>query len=207
MKTVKAGSSDYRKLLKSFNRSAARSKGVLVSRFGTGKADYIIRESRHEYETLIPHIPYIGDKNPFLIFLHTTSRYLAFFRILRSMDFTFEDIRQILCQMNEAEFKAIPYPVRRIIGHLWFSPWFMKRLRKRALESQQRRYPDDYVLTFIEGDGRTFDYGIDYTECGGCKFLKQQNAMELAPIMCMFDKAGSDLLGWGLIKDHDDCKW
>ena len=191
---------DNQKLIKSFDRSTIRFRKVLHYHYGQAKADNIIRESRREYETVIPHLPYIGEKNPFLIFLHTTGRYLAIYRVLRRMGHAVDEAGKILCQMNEEEFKSIPVPVRRIIGYFWFSPWFLRRLRKRALKSQQRKYPDDYVLNFIEGDGQTFDYGIDYTECAGCKFLKQQNAAELAPIMCKFDKAASELLGWGLTR-------
>lgn len=187
-------------MMKAFDRTAAHVRQVLIDRYDQQKADDIIRDSRREYEAIIPQIPYIGDKNPFAIFLHTASRYLPFYRILRKTGLSVEQAGEMLCRMNEAEFKAIPLPVRRIIGWLWFSPWLVKRVKKRAQESQERRYPDNYVLTFVEGDGRTFDYGIDYTECAGCKFLKQQNAAELAPIMCMFDRVASDLLGWGLTR-------
>jgi hypothetical protein len=211
MKTCKTGVNDYRKLLKSFDRTTARIRQVLISVYGKANADNIIRESRREYEAIIPQIPYIGDRNPLRIFLHTTSCYLAFYRILRERGLSIEEAGRMLCRMNEAEIKAIPYPVRRMIGWLWFSPWLIRRFRKRAEESQERRYPDNYVLTFVEGDGRTFDYGIDYTECAGCKFLKQQNAAELAPFMCKFDKVASDLLGWGLTRTmtiangHEKC--
>lgn len=211
MKNGKTSANDYRKLLKSFDRTATRVRKVLVSSYDKAKANEMIRESRREYEAIIPQIPYIGDRNPFVIFLHTANRYLAFYRILRKMGLSIEEAGQMLCQMNEAEFKAIPLPVRRIIGWLWFSPWLIGRIRKRAQESQERRYPDNYVLTFIEGDGRTFDYGIDYTECAACKFLKRQNAVELTPIMCRFDRAASDLLGWGLTRTmtiangHEKC--
>ena len=63
------------------------------------------------------------------------------------------------------------------------------------------------MLNFIEGDGREFDYGIDYTECGGCKFLTNKNAPELAPFMCALDKTVSEALGWGLTMNYDHCRW
>ena len=155
---------------------------------------------RCEYETIIPQIPFIGHSSPFLIFLLPTSRYLAIYRVLRRKGLTFEDAGQIIYQMNEAELNIIPILLRHIIGYLWFSPLFIRRLRKRAKESQERKYPGGYVLTFIEGDGRTFDYGFDYTECAGCKFLNQQGAPELAPFLCAFDKVASEILGWGLTR-------
>lgn len=189
-----------KQLLKSFDRSLARSKGVLIYRYGNEHANALISESRREYEALIPQIPFIGNKNPLLIFLLPTSRYLAIYRVLRRNGFTVEEAGQIISQMNGAELKSIPVFVRCIIGYLWFSPWLIRRFRKRAKESQERKYPRGYVLTFIEGYGQKFDYGFDYTECGGCKFLNEQNAPELAPFMCALDKTVSEALGWGLTR-------
>jgi hypothetical protein len=187
-------------LLKSFDRSIARSRRVLVNRYGNEQADLLISESRREYETIIPQIPFIGRRSPFLIFLLPTSRYLALYKVLRRKGLSFEEAGRIIYQMNESEFLSIPILFRRVLGYLWFFPLFIWRLRKRARETQERKYPDGYVLTFIEGDGRAFDYGFDYTECAGFKFLHRQGAPELAPIMCAFDKTASETLGWGLTR-------
>lgn len=43
---------------------------------------------------------------------------------------------------------------------------------------------------------RDFDFGIDYLECGSCKFLRAQNAFELAPYGCAVDRTASEALGW-----------
>ena len=53
-------------------------------------------------------------------------------------------------------------------------------------------------MSFVNGNGQDFDYGIDYTECASCKFLIAQNALELAPYVCAVDKAASEMMGWGL---------
>ena len=186
------------RLLKDFDKSVARVKRMLISRFGEEQANALIRDSRQEYEALIPQIPYIGDKNPLLIFLLPTSRYLAIYRVLQRQGRTVEDAGKLIYEMSEAELKAIPGVVRRVIGYLWFTRWFLGRLKKRATESQERKYPGGYVLTHVEGNGQDFDYGIDYTECASCKFLSVQNAFELAPYVCAVDKVASEMMGWGL---------
>jgi len=43
------------------------------------------------------------------------------------------------------------------------------------------------VFDIIEGDGQTFEFGVDYTECGIVKYLTQQAAAELAPYLCWLD--------------------
>jgi len=80
-----------------------------------------------------------------------------------------------------------------------FSSRYLKRLRKRAAESQKRQYPGDYVYTFVEG-GEEFDYGVDYVECASCKFLSEQGAPELAPCLCVIDVLYSEKFGWGLVR-------
>ncbi len=188
------------KLMRDFDKMAARIKPGLLSRYGEEQIQDLIRESRQEYEALIPQIPFIGEKSPFLIFLLPTSRYLAVYRVLRRQHRPVEEAGEMIYEMNEAELKAIPWYARRTIGFLWFSRWFKRRLKIRAKESQERRYPEGYVLNYVTGDGQTFDYGIDYTECGGWKFLQAQDAQALAPYVCAMDKTASELLGWGLIR-------
>ena len=56
------------------------------------------------------------------------------------------------------------------------------------------------MFTFVEGDGKTFDYGVDYLECAPCKFLQQQGAPELGPYLCVADVVYSEMLDWGLIR-------
>jgi hypothetical protein len=188
------------KLLKDFDKSFARVTRILIGCSGADTTNALIKESRAEYEALIPQIPYIGNKNPFLTFLFPVSRYLAIYRALQKQGRTLDDAGQLIQAMSEAELKAIPWFVRRVMGYLWFSRWFSERLKKRAAESRERKYSGGYVLTYIEGNGRDFDFGIDYTECASCKFLRAQNALELAPYVCAVDKAASEMLGWGLTR-------
>ena len=188
------------RFLKDFDRMAACVRRVLISRYGEEQAKALVSESRREYEALIPQIPYIGEKSPMLIFLLPTSRWLAVYRALQKRGATVEDAGRLIYEMMEAETKAIPRPVRRLTGWLWFSPLLLRRVTKRAAESQRRQYPGGYVFTYVEGNGRDFDWGIDYAECSSCKLLKAQNAMDLAPYICAVDKVSSELLGWGLTR-------
>ena len=188
------------RLLRAFDKSLTRVKLSLYSWLSEEQATRLIRESRQEYEALIPRIPFIGSKNPLLGFLLPTTRYLAVYRALQTQGLPIEDAGRLTFVIGTEDVRAIPFIARRFIGYLWFSPWFMERIKKREIESQQRRYPGDYVLTYVEGDGREFDYGVDYIECGSCKLLEAENAHELAPYVCAVDKTASELLGWGLTR-------
>ena len=133
-----------------------------------------------------------------LMFLLPASRYLAVYRTFQNHGRTIEEVGRLVYEIGEAEFRAIPSWVRRVIGILWFSRWFRKRLQRRVLQSQEREYSGGYVLAYIEGKGQDFDYGVDYIECASCKFLNEQDAAGLGPYVCAVDKVASEMLGWGL---------
>jgi hypothetical protein len=198
-------------LLRRFDKATARVNHVLVSRYGEEHAGILTKEVRREYEAIIPHLPYIGPRNPLMIFFIPTGWHVGLYRVLQKQRRTVEEAGQVIYDMTEAYLKSIPAFVRRLIGYLWFSSLLMKRLKKRAVQSQKRKYPGDYVLVYIEGDGKTFDYGIDYIECANCKFLRALGADELAPYVCAGDKLASEFLGWGLTRTmtiadgHEKC--
>ncbi len=187
------------RLLRDFERSISRVRQILIARYGEEETNTLTREARQQYEHLIPQIPYIGERNPMAnLFLLPASRYLAIYRTFQEHGKTVEEAGHLLYEMAEAEIQAIPGWIRRLIGVLWFSRWFTKRLRKRAESSQERKYSVDYVIAYIEGNGQDFDYGIDYIECATCKFYNEHDAAELSPYLCAVDKVASEMLGWGL---------
>jgi len=197
--------SDYyvsrkRKLLRDFDRMVRRVRDVFVSPYGEEQTDALIGETRREYQALIPQLPYIGGKEPYTQFIIGAAWSLAMYRVLKARGETIEAIGRLIFEVDRAFLKTYPRFMRRLFGHMTFSRRYIRRLRKRAAESHERRYPSDYVYTFVEGDGETFDFGVDYLECATCKFLQQQGASELAPYLCASDLVYSDMLDWGLVR-------
>ena len=188
------------KLLREFDKTISRIQPLLQSRFGEQQADSFVREARQEYALLIPQLPYLGDKQPFTQFIISTGWFLAMYRVLQQHGGTVEEAGQLVYDASLAYLQAVPGFARRFLGFMSFSPRYMKRLEKRAAESQVRKYVGDYVFTYVEGDGISFDYGVDYTECASCKFLRAQGAFEVAPYLCAADQLYSELLGWGLVR-------
>ena len=151
-------------------------------------------------KSLIPRIPFIGNNALLLSFFFPTTRYLAVYRALQRQGRTVEEAGRLVYLMGAEEARAIPYLARRVLEYLWFSRLFRQLLKRRATKSQRRRYPGDFVMNYVEGDGREFDYGVDYIECANCKFLQAENALELAPYECATDRPISELAGWGLTR-------
>jgi hypothetical protein len=187
-----------KRLLRGFDTAFHRVKPFLISWLGENASRNLIQESRQEYETLIPRIPFIGRNNPLTIFFFPTSRYLAMYRAFQKRGFSIDDVGYLVFNVGSEELKAIPGIGRRVIGSIWFSSVLKDRLIKRAEDSQSRKYRGNFVLNYVEGDGQDFDYGVDYIECASCKFLEVEDAFELAPYVCAVDKTASEQLGWGL---------
>jgi hypothetical protein len=55
-------------------------------------------------------------------------------------------------------------------------------------------------MTFIEGDGQDFTYGVDVTECAISKYLTAQGAQQLTPYLCLADYVTSEASGRGLVR-------
>ena len=188
------------KLIKDFDRLLKKSRGVLTSQYGEELAQTVARDAGKEYLKLIPHIPYVGQNRILVRFITGTAQSLAIYRTLRNHGKTVEEAGKLYYLVCRAVLDSYPRIARWFIGRVSFSNLYLRALEKGALESQRRRYPGGYVFSFVKGDGREFDYGVDYSECGGCKFLSEQGASELAPYICTADVVYSDSFGWGLVR-------
>jgi hypothetical protein len=188
-----------RRLLWEFD-FVAKSAHSFVEKYFDGNADAALAEARREFEGLIPQLPDVGGRQPFTEFVVFTGMLLAVYRVSKAHGQTVEQTGIMIHEIGRAFLKPVPHFLLRMLMPLNFSPRYLDRLRKRAIESQARPYPEGYVLDFIEGDGVNFDYGVDYLECASCKFLAKQGASEIAPYLCPVDILYSNALGWGLMR-------
>jgi len=178
-----------RELLKDFDKISKGIGGkVLEQRFDESTTPQLIMSARNEYESLIPQLPYIGGKSNILYSgLIGSAWMLAIIRSLEKKGLSVHDIGEIIYNLYEAWFESMPRIKKWFAGKM-YSSIFMRRIgRKQAQKSQLRTYPDDWVFEYVEGDGETFDYGFDYTECGICKLYKEQDAEKYLPFICLGD--------------------
>jgi hypothetical protein len=187
------------KLVGKFDRLLKRSGSALVDRFGEQAAAVMREEMLDEYRRLIPDVPYIGGRrNINSDALVLAQRALAVYRVVVRHGGSVEDAGELLHRMVKAELERIPKVLRHWIGRQRFGRLRRRKLERAARRSQARRYPGDWVFERIEGDGETFDFGIDYTECGIVKYLHAQGADELGPYGCDLDYVMFEAMGIGL---------
>ena len=184
------------KLSKQLDKIIVRVKPNLTARYGEADADEIHRQILLEFERILPEIPYIGGrKNSLTLFIIQSAWALAFYRILQRYGGSVEDAGELLQQAAEAMFSATPKFLRHLYGRLRVNKRRYPRLEAAALETQKREYPGNWVQEFVTGDGETFDFGFDYTECGIVKFMEAQDAAELTPYLCQTDFAALEAIG------------
>lgn len=186
--------------LRQFDSFVEHVRGDLDTAFEPSTVPALIAEIRQSYAGLIPGLPYLGGKQPFTQFVLSTALELAIYRALRARGLSVEQSSVLIFRMGQSLVSSYPAFALGLFRFMSFSPFYKRQLRARAAESHQRRYEGGYVFDYVEGDGREFDYGVDYLECASCKYLAQQGASELAPYLCAADVIYSRALGWGLTR-------
>jgi len=190
-------------LLKAYDKAAKRVYKVLLTRFDNDPAttDALVKEIREEYESVIPQLPYIGGKgNRLTRNLEHSATFLAMYRVLKRHGKSANEVGEIVYRITESWYGSYPRWLLRLLGKWQFTKLNARNLKRWAARSQRRRYPADFVYTFVEGDGEDFDFGVDYTECGICKFYHAQDADVFTPHLCPLDYAISKALGLGMVR-------
>lgn len=169
-------------ILALFDEHARAWRPFLVDRYGRELSDILLREARAKAEGLIPEIPYIGgDGNPMTRHLVNSTTSLALYKAMTARGKTARETGGVIYDAVVGVIQGLP-----------FSPAepppadFIQEKKAQAQESQERRYPRDWVWDFVEGDA-AFDYGYDFYECGVRKYYRAQGAEEFLPYFCLLD--------------------
>ena len=190
------------KLLRWFDRAAKHYRPVLAAHLVGESPDEVIRESRREFERLLPAIPYIGGKkNSLTRILVGCTMSLALYRVLKERGVSVEEIGHIVVEIEESRVRAYPRLLVRLAGWYIHTPLGRRRMKRMMVEhSQKHAYSGGWVATFLEGDGRTFDFGMDYTQCALVKFFGQQGASEFTRYLCLIDYVQQRAMGAGFFR-------
>jgi hypothetical protein len=149
----------------------------------------LIADARLEFARLLPNIPNIGKGHVWQGNLVTSVMILALYRALKKYSYSLSESGQVIYDICEAYLTRYPLVLRRVYRRYYFSQYHWDRLRHGAIRSQLCRYLDDWVFTLLDGDGVTFDFGIDISECAIQELYRAQNADEFTPYVCHLDHA------------------
>lgn len=173
----------------------------LVKTYDDGLADAVGKEAREGFEAMVPDIPYIGgEENELTEDLVQAAMALSFYQAMKSRGKSADEAGRIVYETVAARLAAYPRILFRT-GWVYRSSWFgRQRTRRAAAASQLRLYPGDWVSTYVDGDGTTFDWGIDYHACGIVKLSRSLKLEEFAPYLCLTDQLVFEQAGSGLVR-------
>jgi hypothetical protein len=188
-------------LLRDFEETVRLAQVRLAPRYGREFAITVAREVRHEYERLIPEIPFIrgARARPFNAFLRIVAQELAVYRVMKRRGRTADEAWEICHEALVARMDMYPAWKAWLLRKIMFSRAMKRRVRKRATNGDQLQF-GDFQVRYLIGDGESFDWGVDYVACGNYEFMKEQGAEEFAPYVCLSDMVLGEALGWGLTR-------
>lgn len=189
-----------KRLMKDCSSMLNAARPWMVELCGETEAEAVLAESQAAYQSLLPQVPFIGgDDNTLTETLYMSAVALALYRSMQAHGQLLEETGRILYRVMEslANFND---PLASAHSRNPTGKAAQDEFRRMARWSEQSPYPDDWKLNFVEGDEQSFDFGVDYTACGLVKFYQAQNAVELAPYMCLGDFPISQAMDSGLVR-------
>jgi hypothetical protein len=114
--------------------------------------------------------------------------FMAISRVLRRHGVPLSVIGDIERETYTAQLLTVPEAERLALGRQFMSSENQALLREQAIKSHQGEFPEDFIYDFVEPvPGDTFEFGINYTACGFCKFAARHGDKEILPNICGLD--------------------
>ncbi len=187
--------------MKQFELSLQIAKDILVERFSESKSEDLINQMRSEYEDILTKMTDIGGgKHPFISTLIAKVSLLAMFRILEKEGYTYREIGEFSNTRKEIETRKEMKKIEESGGNfldIMFSDAYIKHVKKYCEISQKRKYPDDWVMQFVDGTNEDFDFGYNISECAILKAYKKLGTEKYVPFACLLDFAHAHIVGYG----------
>ncbi len=191
-------------LMKDFSKKTNVMPKLLAGKFDDAKIDKILKQMNEEFENLIPKIPYIGgDQNRYTRFIIQDISCIAIIRILEKEGLSYREIGEFYYEVIDAEFRnGKEWLEKKGIdpAQIYLTTKAINRIKSFEEYSHKRAYPYDWVHYFVEGDGVSFEYGINISECGTYKLFKKLDAEKYVPLQCMRSFHEADIFGYGVFR-------
>ena len=178
-----------------FKRAARNGKRAVIKKYGSEKGNRILDRVKTEFENLLPNIPYVGEMDILRRQMLLTAVFLAFYRVLKD-DENIGSIWSLCSDFNRETLMNMPGLIRRLLKMSTFSKRMKNRFKNLAEIHKKKNLADQW--DYVEGDGETFDYGMNMKKCAKLMFLKKMGAEEFAPYVCLIDKNFAECCDYGL---------
>lgn len=151
--------------------------------------DRIRQEVMGEFEIVLAQMPYVGGAASRMSdFFMRLLGFMAISRVLRRHGVPLPVIGEIERETYKAQLLTVPEAERLASGRQFMSSENQTRLREQAARSHENEFPEDFVYDFVApGPDDSFEFGINYTACGFCKFAARHGDREILPNICGLD--------------------
>lgn len=153
---------------------------------------------------VLPHVvatlPYVGGAHGRMTpYFEQTAGVFALGRVLRARGIPEAMMSQLLRHVFLARLRETPRHERLALGRRFLSAEGREMLRHEAEKSRLRENGGDFVYRFVEPsaaiDGESFEFGLDYVECGFCKLAAANADTDILPMICDMDVESYALRG------------
>jgi hypothetical protein len=149
----------------------------------------IRQEVMDEFDVVLTQMPHVGGAASRMSdFFMRLLGFMAISRVLRRHGVALPVIGEIERETYKAQLLTLPEAERLAAGRQFLSPENQALLREQAAKSHAQEFSEDFVYDFVEpGPGDRFEFGINYTACGICKFADRHGDKEILPNICGLD--------------------
>lgn len=191
------------RLMREFDKVIQIVRPFIVRRYGEDMAEWLEEDAARQFLAILPTIPYVGGRtNRFTFNLIGAAWLLALYKSLKLRGRPLDEIIAVSMDLFRAYEDRFPRWMMRAVGWAYLHGLYRWQMQRAARRSQKREYADDWVLTYVPGDGETFDMGVDFTQCAICKLCRDHNAEEFLPHMCKVDYIECEMMGIELERKH-----
>ncbi len=187
-------------ILKSFNKYYEYAKKYLVQKFDEPTADKIHDETIEQVRQLIPELPDVGGKkNQFILVVLLNAWYIPFYKVARKRGMSVDEYVKMMTRVFHEAFTKYPGFIRHLGGKLVQSRLFIRRMKKHAGISSERKYPKNWIYSVsTEADDPDVLLRVEYSQCAVCILMEDLGAEELMPYCNIADFIMAKSLGFGL---------
>ena len=186
-------------LIRDFADTLSGVDQMLAPEFGLLRTRMITDAAMKNFEARLPNLPDVGgERNWDTEFIPIAAWYVSLYESMRQNGKTAEDVGKLIYDLNEYSLASVPKEKILAEKERLFSQEYIQYQRDWAEWTQKRELSANWVAHFIPGNGKNFDYGVDYVECGLVKYFRSQGTPELAPYICPTDFDRSRTYATGL---------
>jgi hypothetical protein len=168
-------------IMREFNSLIQTAKEVFSPHYGQSTVDNIAQQAQIELENLLSRLPYV----------------IAFYKASKSLNLSKREMGKIIYEIAETYAQSLSSIKKWLYRKALFSKKMKNYWRRWLLESQTQQYPENWIGVYVESDYKTYEYGINFMECGWLKLVKEEGAEEVAPYACLCDYARMRAIGVG----------